>query len=632
MPVQKGYSTHQIIDLIYETAIEPGNWPELLRVMAEFIERTKGVEVSHSGILDTQQPDSAMDGAVSSSGISLSSVFEQLSFSEGDPARIVVAPESDRDEINAILLKHFTKAIKIAKRLMDSEERHDAVVSLLNHLPMALFVVDEHAAVLETNHRADHMLSEQKHVLIIEGSLHARRKAYSRRLHEAIEVVHRESLLRTHSGRALMFSDEAGTEDDLMIFVTGIAGGEFQQTRRLAVFATLRQSQPVAVPRQIAALYGLTSREMEITSALVQGQSIKDIAAAANVSEHTVRSQVKSVLTKTRTHRQSELVRLVLTGPGSVIDMSVKQVHAGEKPSKFMLKGPPAPDEPLFIFLPDGRRLAYREYGDPWGKPLIHCHSIMGSRLEVAIDGDAHAKSRGIRLIVPDRPGIGFSDPCEEISFMHWARDLKALADVLRLDCFDLTGYSIGGPYALAAAFSMPERVKRLSLVGVGTRPVRADDYAAMHPFYRFNLRVLTHARPVYRLFSMIMRRGFYGNPENFFKQFGGQLAAGDRPVFEDPQFRQVTEKSIGEGWRQGVTRTVAEIENWIRSSWGFDVAAVKAPVDLWHGGDDCHVPSVLGARLSEHLPQARRFVCPGEGHMMFFSHWPKMLDALLND
>jgi pimeloyl-ACP methyl ester carboxylesterase len=63
------------------------------------------------------------------------------------------------------------------------------------------------------------------------------------------------------------------------------------------------------------------------------------------------------------------------------------------------------------LYLRDGRRLGYAEYGDPQGLPVFFFHGTPGSRFECGhADIADDFRRAGARLIAPDRPGIGLSD------------------------------------------------------------------------------------------------------------------------------------------------------------------------------------------------------------------------------
>src|ERR1051325_7983366 len=99
----------------------------------------------------------------------------------------------------------------------------------------------------------------------------------------------------------------------------------------------------------------------------------------------------------------------------------------------------------------DGRTLAYLGVGDPQGPLVIHNHGGPGSRLEARLFATAASKNR-LRLICVDRPGIGRSRRQKDRSYAGWADDLTTIADTLGYREFGVTGWSEGGPWALAAA------------------------------------------------------------------------------------------------------------------------------------------------------------------------------------
>jgi pimeloyl-ACP methyl ester carboxylesterase len=51
----------------------------------------------------------------------------------------------------------------------------------------------------------------------------------------------------------------------------------------------------------------------------------------------------------------------------------------------------------------------------------------------------------GVRLISPDRPGIGLSDPQPDRTIRDWADDIADLLDQLGVDRFAVMGWSMVG-------------------------------------------------------------------------------------------------------------------------------------------------------------------------------------------
>jgi DNA-binding CsgD family transcriptional regulator len=72
-------------------------------------------------------------------------------------------------------------------------------------------------------------------------------------------------------------------------------------------------------PSQIWSLYHLTPAEERLATLLAQGESLKEAAEGLGISRNTAATQLKSVFQKTGVHRQSDLVRLVLGGVGSLV-------------------------------------------------------------------------------------------------------------------------------------------------------------------------------------------------------------------------------------------------------------------------------------------------------------------------
>ncbi len=114
--------------------------------------------------------------------------------------------------------------------------------------------------------------------------------------------------------------------------------------------------------------------------------------------------------------------------------------------------------------LADGRRIGYAEFGDAQGAAVLAIHGTPGSRLMFALT-DKAARDRRLRIVAPERPGYGLSDFRRKGTLTHAADDMTAFADALGLDRFAVIGVSGGGPYAIAAAASMADRIALLALI-----------------------------------------------------------------------------------------------------------------------------------------------------------------------
>lgn len=116
------------------------------------------------------------------------------------------------------------------------------------------------------------------------------------------------------------------------------------------------------------------------------------------------------------------------------------------------------------VTLRDGRRLAYRIHGQ--GVPVFALHGMESSRhtYDTSVWGSPPRTIAqlypDVQLIAVDRPGYGDSSPPPlGYGYRDFVDDFGELADKLGLARFCIAGHSSGGPYALAVAALMPERV-----------------------------------------------------------------------------------------------------------------------------------------------------------------------------
>ncbi|MDH5518524.1 MAG: alpha/beta fold hydrolase [Gammaproteobacteria bacterium] len=611
---------NELIGLIYDAAIEPAKWTDLLNAFAEYVDHVDNqTEVTGHHILSVI-PDMA-DTGNKKPAASISETLKSITaFNTNDPEQ---QSPSELGEVNDVLIEHFARALKIAKRLIDIDEQHEVVFSVLDRLPIALVLVDKNSRLIESNALADELLKQGEGLSQQSGCLRA--SSYNQeKLLKAVRQMAKHDPA-TSRGQALVMNHEE-TQNSLMLFLAPVKNHGNEGKASVAIFIAHRKSQPLSLPGELSELYGLTEKELAVTSQLVRGLSVKEISEEASVSQHTVRSHVKSVMKKTQTSRQAELVSLVYNGMGSFINSVPVQQPGSRK--NLLTKARAWNKEYQVLMLKDGRNLAYQQYGVANGEVLIHCHSVLGSRHELALDADEICRQKNVRLIVADRPGFGASDPDPDMSFINWARDLLQLADELKLEQFLLSGYAMGGQYALACAHEFPERIKRIALISCGMPAVSSEDFKPMIPLYKMNIRLAKHLPKIYKLLSNVLVKGIIEDPATFFSQLSKKLGEADQQVMASEQFKKEMFSSLLEGFCQGGKATAMEIIQ-LMHDWQFKPAEIKVPIDIWHGGKDCHVPLVLSQRLDNELKDSRYNLLEEQGHFLFYTQWSAILDKL---
>lgn len=278
--------------------------------------------------------------------------------------------------------------------------------------------------------------------------------------------------------------------------------------------------------------------------------------------------------------------------------------------------------------LGDGRRLGYVEYGDPTGRPVLLFPGVPGSRLQGHPDRSI-AAALGARLIAIDRPGYGLSDVQPGRTILDWPDDVAALADHLGIERFAVLSISGGGPYAAACAWKIPQRVTTVALVSPIGPP---NDEEALARMPRLNRILLALAKwgerpvslPAAALLALARRRLDW-----YLAVLNAHLPRADRLVYERPDVYAALREDMAEAIRPGSQGAVRDLVLLARP-WGFRLAEIKVPVQLWHGEQDATVPVEVGRALAGALPRCRAQFVSGAGHFLVLDRWRQILAELL--
>ena len=283
--------------------------------------------------------------------------------------------------------------------------------------------------------------------------------------------------------------------------------------------------------------------------------------------------------------------------------------------------------------LENGRVIAFEEYGDATGVPVIFCHGWPSSRTMARLTDEA-ARDLGIRIISPDRPGISGSSLQPDRKLIDWPRVVERLVNHLDLGEFRVLAVSGGAPYAYATARAMPERVRAIAIVSGAIPIADLTNRKELLLLYRWMLAL-------YRTRPQLLRKLFYAARPILSVRLPVRL----RPLLlKLLMLRSCDEDSLGDSaafetvfesqrraWRGSAEGVMADAQIYAQP-WGFRIEEVRVPVRLWHGNEDRAFSVRLAEEIARQLPNCKARFVDGAGHYSLpIRHMREILEDLIS-
>ncbi|RAQ94103.1 alpha/beta fold hydrolase [Thermogemmatispora tikiterensis] len=284
------------------------------------------------------------------------------------------------------------------------------------------------------------------------------------------------------------------------------------------------------------------------------------------------------------------------------------------------------------VQLRDGRRVGLAVIGPEDGFPIIHCHGSGSSRLEVTLLA-AQAEQAGVRLIALDRPGVGLSDPKPGYRLLDWPDDVAEVADHLGIKRFAVEGFSAGGPYALACAARLPQRLTACGLISTISPPDLMGKTGTV--LSRIMWKILPHIPYLLKHYARLVQRqvGFdVTSIARYLALYAVRLGEADRQLLSHSEIREQLARVMAESFRQGAQGNL-EVVMIETQSWGFQVEQLACEqVFLWHGEQDRIAPAAAARLLAQRLPHCRATFYLNEGHFSTLAHHCLEIFSLLRE
>lgn len=301
-----------------------------------------------------------------------------------------------------------------------------------------------------------------------------------------------------------------------------------------------------------------------------------------------------------------------------------------EQDLEFLADPPPALAPDFWEHSP-GKLLAWNEYGDPQGTPVFYYHGWPSSRLQVRL---AHhlAKDRNLRLIAMDRPGMGKSTLIPDRHLNDWPALMERFADHLGITKFGQLGVSGGGPYVLACAAKIPQRlIASTVLAGMVPIPLTTLGTGGLHPLYRAMIPFRKSPAAIFTGLFGIASAATRTSPHKFpVSLMIRSLAEQDRILLHHSNdVWEVATTSFSEGVSSGGKGVMTDAEIYFQNP-DFSPPEITHPIHYWHGGDDKNIPQNLVEDLTKSMPHANLEVAQELGHFSLAIHRaPQALDYL---
>lgn len=220
-------------------------------------------------------------------------------------------------QVLQFLAPHLQRAFRLHFRLSEARTHSAGVESALNMLPTGIVMLGPGGEIIFMNRSAAGMIAEKDGLLAIGNQLRAERSVESEHLTAMVKTaISLSTKGEISAGGGILIARR--TRPPLHVVISPLRNTRLQSFQGIAAIAfvndPLRSNRPAEAV--LRTLYGLTPAESRVALLLSDGHAPREIAGLIGVTDNTVRSQIKSIFSKTGVRRQGELIRLLLSHSG----------------------------------------------------------------------------------------------------------------------------------------------------------------------------------------------------------------------------------------------------------------------------------------------------------------------------
>jgi DNA-binding CsgD family transcriptional regulator/PAS domain-containing protein len=355
----------RLVGQIYDAAVEPGQWPQVLEMLSDFLEGAaakltfQNVRTMRSEASSVRMPPEAdrtyaqyyyktnvflprIAKLCAGTLIPVWNLLPRETYQRSEfyndfcrpgdmchPIGVVLANEPDvrvvftcgrakaasgfepehLDRLRRIG-PHLVRAASVSLRLSRSEIARSANAEALDRVVQGVLIVAANGEILFANRAAESLLAEADGIRTEKSALRARTPADTAQFQRLIAAAAE----RSDGAGGVMALARPVPRRPLSVLVAPITiESTWCVTARRAaiVFVADPDSAPRTAQDQLRNLHRLTPAEAAVAIAIARGEGLQAVADELKISLTTARTHLQHVFEKTETRRQAELVRLI---------------------------------------------------------------------------------------------------------------------------------------------------------------------------------------------------------------------------------------------------------------------------------------------------------------------------------
>jgi DNA-binding CsgD family transcriptional regulator len=229
------------------------------------------------------------------------------------PKRSVPFDTAERVKLMSALVPHLQQALRTQRHLEDFAQGASDIARAVDSVRHGIVVVGAGSVVMHLNSAAERILKCGDGLCIRSGSVEATSTSANAELRRSIVGALLEDESSPRDGSSFLCRRPSGKRPYVIHVLPFSSTTENMSAPRALVVLVDPEQQPEPPTQLLRRVYGLTNAEADVALRVLRGDGLKPICEDLSLSMATVKTHLQHIFDKTDTHRQAELVRLLLT-------------------------------------------------------------------------------------------------------------------------------------------------------------------------------------------------------------------------------------------------------------------------------------------------------------------------------